>query len=59
LVIVQNTKLKMLETLFIAVEIYAVIWEILILNGVIVMPHLFWYGTSGDSPEKKTIWKST
>jgi hypothetical protein len=40
----------MLETLFIAVEIYAVIWEILVLNGVIVTPHLFWYGTSGDSP---------
>jgi hypothetical protein len=34
----------------IAFEIYAVIWEILVLNSVIVMPHLFWYGTSGDNP---------
>jgi hypothetical protein len=30
-------------------EIYAVIWEIFVLNIVIVMPHLFWYGTSGDN----------
>jgi hypothetical protein len=30
-------------------EIYAVIWEMFVLNSVIVMPLLFWYGTIGDN----------
>jgi len=31
-------------------HMYDVVWEILVFNSVIVTPHLFWYGTSGDSP---------